>query len=87
MPGDCRRAGGRTRRGDRRRDRRDERIGHERATDAPSAGGGRRREERVDVDGAVQRLQSDRDFPHPLDAGGALGLEETRESASAASKK
>ncbi len=51
---------------------RDERIGDERATDASPAGRGRGREERVEVDGAVERLQAARDFPHPLDAGGAL---------------
>ena len=38
-----------------------------------------RREERVEVDGAVERLQADRDFPHALDAGGALDLEKARE--------
>ena len=54
-------------------------ICHQRAADTPAAPGRRRREERLDVDRAIQSLQSGGDFPHALDARGTLSLQEPLE--------
>ena len=56
---------------------RHERVGNERTSDTPAAGRRGRRQEGVDIDGAVQGLQPERNFSHALDPRESLHLRES----------
>ena len=66
---------------------RDKRVGDERSADAPAAGGRRRREEGIDIDAAIQRLQPLGHLTHALHARRPLRLEEAMNAPSRRSKK
>ena len=59
---------------------RDQCVGDERAAHTSAARRRRRREQDLDVDGAVQRLETEADLLHPLDASQALRLKESIEA-------